>query len=88
MFFSIDHRQKQKPLWVAHIDGVPLRKLADENSLSTAQTYARIVAETNSLPDNTWLTAKYCNRFSGILIVDGKYVKVKDTLKNTVHLRP
>ena len=35
------------------------------------------MAETNSLPDNTWLTAKYCNRFSGILIVDGKYVKVK-----------
>jgi len=31
----------------------------------------------NSLPDNTWLTAKYCNRFCGILIVDGKYVKVK-----------
>ncbi len=29
------------------------------------------------LPDNTWLTAKYCNRFCGILIVDGKYVKVK-----------
>jgi transposase-like protein len=31
----------------------------------------------NKLPDNTWLTANYCNRFCGILIVDGKYVKVK-----------
>lgn len=31
----------------------------------------------DQLPDNTWLTAKYCNRFCGILIVDGKYVKVK-----------
>ena len=31
----------------------------------------------DKLPDNTWLTAKYCNRFCGILIVDGKYVKVK-----------
>ncbi len=29
------------------------------------------------LPDNTWLTAKYCNRFCGILIIDGKYVKVR-----------
>ena len=33
--------------------------------------------EMNSLPDNTWLTNEYCNRFCGILIVDGKYVKVK-----------
>lgn len=31
----------------------------------------------NKLPDNTWLTAKYCNRFSGILVLDGKYVKVR-----------
>ena len=31
----------------------------------------------DSLPDNTWLTSQYCNRFSGILVVDGKHVKVK-----------
>lgn len=31
----------------------------------------------DSLPDNTWLTAKYCNRFCGILIVDGKFINVK-----------
>lgn len=31
----------------------------------------------DELPDNTWITALYCTRFSGILIVDGKYVKVK-----------
>jgi len=31
----------------------------------------------NSLPDNTWLTLKYCNRFCGILVVDGKFVKVR-----------
>lgn len=64
-------------MWIAHIDGVPLRKLADENDLSPAQTYARVTTEMDDLPDNTWLTAKYCNRFCGILIVDGKYVKVK-----------
>lgn len=32
----------------------------------------------DNLPDNTWLTAKHCNRFCGILIVDGKYIKVKN----------
>ena len=31
----------------------------------------------NLLPDNTWLTANYCNRFSGMLVVDGKFVKVR-----------
>lgn len=59
------------------MDGIPIRKLADERKLSPAQTYERIISEMNLLPNNTWLTAKYCNRFCGILIVDGKYVKVK-----------
>lgn len=31
----------------------------------------------NQLPENTWLTANYCNRWSGILAVDGKHVKIK-----------
>jgi transposase-like protein len=31
----------------------------------------------NNLPNNTWLTMNYCNRFSGIIVVDGKYIKVK-----------
>lgn len=33
--------------------------------------------ETDALPDNTRLTLDYCNRYSGILNVDGKYVAVK-----------
>lgn len=75
--FSIDYRAKNEPLWIEHIDGVPLRKLGDERGLSGAQTYARVVAEMDALPDNTWLTKKYCNRFSGILILDGKYIKAR-----------
>lgn len=31
----------------------------------------------DALPENNWLSANYCNRWSGILNVDGKYVKVK-----------
>ncbi|MBU1164817.1 transposase [Patescibacteria group bacterium] len=31
----------------------------------------------DNLPDNTYLTLKNCNRFCGILVVDGKFVKVK-----------
>jgi len=39
--------------------------------------YKRIKKEMNNLPDNTWLTHKYCDRFCGALVVDGKFVKVK-----------
>jgi len=35
----------------------------------------------DSLPENTWLTAKYCSRWSGILNVDGKHIKIKDYKK-------
>lgn len=35
------------------------------------------MAEMDALPENTKLTAEYCNRYSGILNVDGKYVNVK-----------
>jgi hypothetical protein len=75
--FSINHKRKESCLWIPHIDGIPFRKLADEYRLSHAQTYARVSAEMDQLPTNTRLTYDYCNRFCGILVVDGKYVKVK-----------
>lgn len=59
------------------MDGIPFRKLADLNGISPAEAYSRVKAEMNQLPDNTYLSAKYCNRWSGILNLDGKYVKVK-----------
>lgn len=62
-----------------HLDGVPFRKLGDENVLSGSQTYARVIGELNQLPENIKLTKQLCDpkRFSGILILDGKYVAVK-----------
>ena len=55
------------------------RRLGDENNLSGSQTYARVIAEMNQLPQNSFLTQTVCDpkRFSGILILDGKYVAVK-----------
>ena len=60
-----------------YIDGEPYRPLGNELRLSGVQTYRRVVAELNQLPDNTWLSATYCNRWSGILHVDGKYIAVR-----------
>ena len=74
--FSIDYRKKLIS-WISHIDGVPFRKLADLNNYSPAKVYREIEDEMDQLPDNTYLSLKYCNRFSGILNIDGKYVSVK-----------
>lgn len=48
--------------------------------MSPAQTYARVVTELEQLPKNEWLTKTLCDssRFSKILIIDGKYIKVAD----------
>ena len=61
------------------MDGVPFRKLGDENNLSGVQVYNRVKAELKQLPGNTDLTKQLCDpkRFCGILIMDGKYVAVK-----------
>lgn len=77
--FSIYHGSDPGLLWIEHIDGVPFRKLDDENQLSGKQTYSRVIAELKQLPDNTKLSKELCDpkRFCGILIIDGKYVAVK-----------
>ena len=59
------------------MDGISFRALGNVLGLSAAAVYLKVTKEMNSLPDNTWLTQTYCNRFCGILVVDGKYVKVK-----------
>jgi len=73
---------------VEHVDGVGFRRLGDENTLSGSQTYARVIAELNQLPKNDWLTKTLCDplRFSGILIIDGKYIAVKGFERKTPFL--
>lgn len=77
--FVVDHRKKEEPFWIQHVDGIPIRKLADERALSISQTFERIAGELKSLPRNTEVTKRYCDRekFCGILIVDGKFIKVR-----------
>ena len=79
--FSVDHRQSVQPLWIPHLDGISIRRLADEHGRGIGTTYRHIITELNALPENTWLTQQYCNRWSGILVVDGKFVKVKGYAK-------
>lgn len=39
--------------------------------------HTRLIGELDSLPTNEWLSQIYCNRWSGILNIDGKYVDTK-----------
>lgn len=64
-------------MWITYIDGVPFRKLGNENDLSGKQAYLRVFDELKLLPDNLEITRQYCEYTSGILIIDGKYVKVR-----------
>ncbi len=74
--FSINHKRKET-FWIQHVDGVPFRKLADQAGLSVAQVYRKVKEEMDQLPENTWLSSEYGQRWSGRLNIDGKYVKVK-----------
>lgn len=73
----MDHKRKLPPLWISHVDGLPFRKIANQYSLSPIQIYRHIEEEMNLLPPNEWITGRFCERFCGILNVDGKFVKVR-----------
>lgn len=60
-----------------HIDGKPIRKIADKNKTSTSTIARRYYFQLKNFPHNNEITKRYCNRFCGILIVDGKYVNVR-----------
>jgi transposase-like protein len=62
---------------VPHIDGIPFRKLGNEHGLSGKQMYLRVFNELEALPDCFELTRDFCQYSSGVLIIDGKYIKVR-----------
>jgi hypothetical protein len=74
--FSVNHKEKLV-LWTFHIDGVPFRKLASLYGVSQAKIYRQVEKEMDQLPENTYISATCCNRWSGILNIDGKYIKVR-----------
>lgn len=60
------------------MDGKSMRSLAVAREVSAAHIYTELIEELKQLPNNTTLTQTYCDRWSGILNVDGKYITVKD----------
>lgn len=60
-----------------HIDGKPLRKISDKEKKSKSAIARKFFQQIKDLPHNNSITKRYCDRFCGILVVDGKYVKVR-----------
>jgi transposase-like protein len=76
-WFSVDHRKKNHSVIEDHIDGKPLRKIADKEGKSKSAIERKLKEQIKKLPHNNSVTKAYCDRFCGILVVDGKYVKVR-----------
>lgn len=70
---------KTADLLKGYLDGLPLRKIADQVKLSPATVYRRCLKELKSLPRNLEVTRRSIDlsRYSGYLVFDGKHLPVK-----------
>ena len=60
-----------------HLDGMPLRKIADRYKVSISTAFNKVRSYLDKLPSCADATRAYCSRFSGILVADGKFVCVR-----------
>ena len=60
-----------------HLEGLSFRSLAEQFGISVGSAYNYVQKELKKFPHCADVTREYCQKFSGILEVDGKYLKVK-----------
>jgi len=59
-----------------HLDGLSFRDLGERYDMSTMKAWRICEEELRKLPNNNQFTHQYCDRFSHIFVVDGKYFNV------------
>jgi len=64
-------------LTLQHLQGTSYRNLADQYGLHASTIYRKVAPVLATLPHCADVTRKYCTRFCGVLLVDGKYVAIK-----------
>lgn len=69
-----------------HLDGLSFRKLAVKYDISHMQVWRICQEELSKLPDSNQFTHKYCDRFSSVLLCDGKYFNIADQTHDWVLL--
>jgi len=62
---------------VQYLDGLPFRKISDQNGVSPASIFRSCERDLKALPSNLDITIKYANRYCGYLVFDGKWFPVK-----------
>ena len=70
-------RVSPRILTLQHLAGTPFRSLGLQYDIGSATAYRRVQEILTTLPLCIDVTRTYCTQFSGILLVDGKYVAVK-----------
>jgi len=77
-YFSVNvHFIDTTSILVDHLNGLSYRRLADKYEMTKSTVCRAVLSELTNLPQNNEFTKKYCNRFSQVLVVDGKYIHVK-----------
>lgn len=78
-WFLVNRSRTPNPskVLLAHLSGLPLRRIAENNKISLGNSFNKTLSALKSLPHCADITRKYCSKFCGILVVDGKFVKVK-----------
>ena len=62
---------------LSHIQGKSFRSIAESNGVSAPTAFRAYLKASKNIPLVIDITRNYCSKFCGILLVDGKYVKVK-----------
>lgn len=79
-WFQVNWRGKRvskATLALLHLDGISFRTLADEFNLSMGTVYAHVIQYFKNLPHCADITRAYCSRFCGVIVTDGKFLRIK-----------
>jgi len=64
-------------LVIQHLSGISFRNLSQIHGCGSATAYRKVQKGLIELPTCIDVTRWYCQKFQGVLLVDGKYVRVK-----------
>lgn len=70
-------RKHKGEILISHLYGLSFRSIAQRFYISPATSYRRCMEALSCIPQCIDVTRSLCNRFCGILLVDGKYVAVR-----------
>lgn len=62
---------------MSHIQGQSFRSIAESHDVTAPTAFRAYLKASKDLPLCIDVTRNYCSRFCGILLVDGKYLKIK-----------